>query len=293
MSSCAARSPTPTWESGRQRVGILEESEPKALDKMHAAGLRTLAYFETFGQAKAFVVQLRKNPDGTWMKDKLDPQLTRRFLNHWGWDRFDGTGEIRWAGSHNYFGDEDFARPYTLTHPRYGSPPVRYPDGTIATGYQGPDNRSAQQPRLRRLRVQGRQRQAVYRLRLQPRSPAPRRTLTTVCCKSARNMPARSTSAKMPPVPPGSTTRAPPCCRPLTTVSTACGPTIFRPGTVSASIRCTRPSASGRWPPSATTSPRISPRRLAAMGVRDLKSFDVRAYLRAKAAEWGGYARTI
>lgn len=121
-----------------QRVTILEESEPQALDKMHASGLRTQAYFETFGQAKAFVVQLRKNPDGTWLKDKLDPQLTRRFLNHWSWDRFDGTGEIRWAGAHNYFGDEDFARPYTLTHPRYGSPPVRYPDGTIATGYQGP-----------------------------------------------------------------------------------------------------------------------------------------------------------
>jgi hypothetical protein len=125
------------WE---QRIAILEESEPQALDKLHASGLRTLAYFEAYGQAKAFVVQVRKNPDGTWVKDKLDPQLTRRFLNHWSWDRFDGTGEVRWAGSHNYFGDEEFARPYTLTHPRYGSPPVRYPDGTIATGYQGPDN---------------------------------------------------------------------------------------------------------------------------------------------------------
>ena len=122
-----------------QRVTILEESEPQAIEKMHAAGLRVQAYFETFGQAKAYVVLLRKNPDGTWVKDKIDPQLTRRFLNHWSWDRYDGTGEIRWAGAHNYFGDEEFARPYTLTHPRYGSPPVRYPDGTVAAGYQGPD----------------------------------------------------------------------------------------------------------------------------------------------------------
>jgi hypothetical protein len=121
-----------------QRVTILEESEPGALAKMHAAGVKVIAYFEAFGQAKAYVVQLKKNPDGTWLKDPIDPLLTRRFLNHWNWQRFNGTGEVRWAGSHNYFGDEDYARPYTLTHQRYGSPPVRYPDGTIATGYNGP-----------------------------------------------------------------------------------------------------------------------------------------------------------
>jgi len=86
------------------------------------------------------VVQVKKNADGTWVKDEADPLLTKRFANHWSWNRFDGTGEIRWVGPLSYFGDQDFARPFTLTHPRYGAPPVRYPDGTIAQGYKGPDN---------------------------------------------------------------------------------------------------------------------------------------------------------
>ncbi len=122
-----------------QRITILEESEPRALEKMHDAGVKVFAYFEAYGQAKAYVVEVKKNPDGTWIKDSRDPLLTHVFLNHWAWQRFNGTGEARWAGTHNYFSDDDFARPYTLTHPRYGSPPVRYPDGTPATGYQGPD----------------------------------------------------------------------------------------------------------------------------------------------------------
>jgi hypothetical protein len=122
-----------------QRINIFEDSEPHAIGNMHASGLRTQTYFETFGQAKAFVIAVRKNAEGLWIKDKDDPALTRRFFNHWSWDRFDGSGEVRWAGTHSYFNDEDFARPYTLTHPRYGSPPVRYPDGSIATGYRGPD----------------------------------------------------------------------------------------------------------------------------------------------------------
>ena len=136
VAECSSAS-DPTVGIWGQRIGIYEESEPRALDKMHAAGLRTMAYFETFGQAKTFIVQLKRTAEGRWQKDAAEPQLTKRFNNHWSWSQYDGTGEVRWIGVHNYFDDEDYARPYTRTHPRYGSPPMRYPDGSIATGYTG------------------------------------------------------------------------------------------------------------------------------------------------------------
>ena len=115
-----------------QRITILEESEPQAFISMHSAGLKSQTYFPSFGYADAYVVQVKKNPDGTFVKDQTDPQLTRRFANWWGWGTFDGTGEVHWV-----FGNEAFSQPYTLTHPRYGSPPMKYPDGTIASGYHG------------------------------------------------------------------------------------------------------------------------------------------------------------
>jgi hypothetical protein len=127
----------PSFGIWSQRTTILQEDEPQAFLKMHSAGLKTQSYFETFGCSTNFVVQVKKNSDGTFVKATNDPQLTRSFANWWAWDQFDGTGEIHWAGAHGYFGDEDFSRPYTLTHARYGSPPAKYPNGTIATGYNG------------------------------------------------------------------------------------------------------------------------------------------------------------
>ncbi len=130
-----------------QRVGLLEEQQPRAIQDTQSLGLHTMTYFEAFGEATSFVVQVQRTPDGTFVKSARDPQLTQRFVNHWDWELFDGTGEVRWAGPHDYFGDEDFARPYTLTHARYGSPPVRYPDGSIASGYKGATN----DPRMSRV----------------------------------------------------------------------------------------------------------------------------------------------
>src|SRR5437764_957761 len=60
VAECSSGS-DPTVGLWGQRVGIFEESEAHALDKMHAAGLRTMAYFETFGQAKTYIVQLKRD----------------------------------------------------------------------------------------------------------------------------------------------------------------------------------------------------------------------------------------
>ena len=106
-------------------------------DDLHAAGLKVVVYTEAFGTCHCYIAQLKRAADGSWVKHDGVPDLTRVFLNHWGWQLFDGTGEIRWLGVHNYYDNEDFARPYTRTHPRYGAPPLAYPDGTPAAGHNG------------------------------------------------------------------------------------------------------------------------------------------------------------
>ena len=93
----------------------------------HAAGLKNISYYETFGQSMNVIAEI-----GPW--NEVD--ITPIYNTAWSWDNYGG-GTIRWLGAKNFFDDEDFARPYTRTHPRYGGPPMRYPDGTEATGYYG------------------------------------------------------------------------------------------------------------------------------------------------------------
>ena len=136
----------PTWGLYGQRVRM--NSCGDRVEQIHAAGMKAITWFEAFGTAGSiYAAQLKRNPNGDWIKSPTDPTLTRVFLNHWAWQLFDGSGELRWIGAHNYFNDEDFARPYTRTHPRYGCPPMTYPDGTVATGYHGP----ASDPRNSRI----------------------------------------------------------------------------------------------------------------------------------------------
>lgn len=140
----------PTWGLYGQRVRM--DSSGDRVEQIHAGGMKAITWFEAFGTAgSTYVAQLKRDGEGNWIKSPTDPTLTRVFLNHWAWQLFDGSGEIRWIGVHNYFDDEDFARPYTRTHPRYGCPPMTYPDKTVATGYQGP----AADPRNSRIYAAG------------------------------------------------------------------------------------------------------------------------------------------
>jgi len=94
-----------------------------------AAGLKQIYYTETYGQSVALVAEL-----GAW--NETDPTPV---LHHfWNWQNYGG-GTIRWLGAKNFFDNEDFARPYTRTHPRYGGIAMAYPDGTEAAGYAGAD----------------------------------------------------------------------------------------------------------------------------------------------------------
>jgi hypothetical protein len=127
----------PCWGIFAQRQRLVESG--RLVADLHKDGVKVMVWFEGFGSAGCtYIVQLRRKLDGSYVRVAGHPDLTRIFLNQWGWEHFDGQGVIRWVGMQNYFDDEDFARPYTRTHPRYGCRQMIYPDGTVATGYKDP-----------------------------------------------------------------------------------------------------------------------------------------------------------
>ena len=127
----------PTWGIFGQRQRLVGGGQA-TIRGLHGAGVKALTWLEGFGSAgSTYIVQIRRGPDGAWEKTPGDPTLTRIFHTHWDWQALDGTGEIRWVGAPAYFDAADFAAPWTRLHPRYGCPPMTYPDGRVATGYLG------------------------------------------------------------------------------------------------------------------------------------------------------------
>ena len=117
----------PSWGTFFQAHGI--STRTMQIAAFQNAGIKQIGYFETYGQSYCLVAEL-----GAWDETNLTTVLT----THWGWQNYGG-GTTRWLGAKNFFDDEEFARPYTRTHPRYGGPAMTYPGGTIATGYDGVD----------------------------------------------------------------------------------------------------------------------------------------------------------
>lgn len=116
-------------DPGWGTYGQMSGRRPHVRNAFHGAGIRTMSYFETFGQSYCYIAEIGEQGGA-----EFAPILHQ----HWGWQGYSG-GPIHWVGVQNWFDDEEFARPYTRTHPVYGGPPMRYPDGTEATGYDGPE----------------------------------------------------------------------------------------------------------------------------------------------------------
>lgn len=123
----------PGWSIYGQKVTRI----PYKIAQFEYVGIKSIGYFETFGQGLCFIAEL-----GT----KGGADYTPMLHSFWNWQEYGG-GTIGWIGLHNFFDDESFAQPYTRTHWRYGSPAMTYPDGTVAAGYQG----SASDPRNSRI----------------------------------------------------------------------------------------------------------------------------------------------
>jgi hypothetical protein len=124
----------PAWGLFAQRLGIA--SMQPVVKGLRAAGVHPMSWFEGFGTTQTYVAQLKREPDGSWLRDA--DGVTRVFSTHWSWTQYDGSGEVRWLGTPDYFDDAEFARPFTRTHPRYGAPAATYPDGRAATGHTAP-----------------------------------------------------------------------------------------------------------------------------------------------------------
>jgi hypothetical protein len=110
--------------------------------ELHQAGLKFLAYYEAFGTATSFILELGN-------RGGLDYDPVHRFF--WSWPLVDTKGgTIRWAGPQNYFDTEDFCGPYTRLHPLYGAGgrAMTYPDGTVATGFVDNDRGDPRKSRV-------------------------------------------------------------------------------------------------------------------------------------------------
>ena len=115
----------PAWGTFYQAHGI--DLNANNFTAFENAGMKHVCYTETYGQTIAHVTE-----PGAWNGSDLTPVLH----HYWNWQEYSG-GTIRWVGAKDFFDNEDYARPYTRTHSRYGGAPMRYPDGSEATGYDG------------------------------------------------------------------------------------------------------------------------------------------------------------
>jgi hypothetical protein len=126
----------PAWGSFSEHERVSEKKQETAL--LHQQGIKVLSYIEAYGETTSFVAQIRRDPDGNWIKVNGDPTRTRLFSIFWNWEHFDGTGVIHWIGVPDYFQESDVVAPWTRSHPRYGCPMMTYPDGRPASGQSDP-----------------------------------------------------------------------------------------------------------------------------------------------------------
>ncbi len=100
------------------RIGLYQQFQ--------AAGIPSTSYTKCYGSAET--------PIASTTTGAAPLQIT---YDHWDWDIYNGTDPIQWAGCWTWFDDAAFARPYTRTGPNCPGSPATYPNGTIATGFNG------------------------------------------------------------------------------------------------------------------------------------------------------------
>ncbi len=124
----------PVWGILGQRCRCFTR-EPQ-LDALARGGLKLLCWSEAFGTCEDYIAEFGQAPGGGLVGFDADPSTPRPLLNAWGWYAWkpQANRERHWVGVSAYYEDEPWLRPWTRTHPRYGAPPFRYPDGRVAEG---------------------------------------------------------------------------------------------------------------------------------------------------------------
>ncbi|MBM3471853.1 MAG: hypothetical protein FJX75_01105 [Armatimonadetes bacterium] len=124
----------PCWSILGQRIRYLGRNP--GLDALAKQGVKLMSWAETFGTCEEYAGDFQLGPDGKLLGFEGDPTSPRPLLNHWAWQLWQPKPdrEMHWVGLGSYYADEAWLQPWTRTHPRYGAPPFRYPDGREAEG---------------------------------------------------------------------------------------------------------------------------------------------------------------
>ncbi len=113
----------PGWGNWFTDAGGAGTTQAQTRQSFANLGIKSICYNESYGDAAAPIVSV-----GTGYPLPIS-------CSYWGWQYYNGTDSIKWAGAATWFDDLDYARPYTRTDPTYGGSPMTYPDGTVATGF--------------------------------------------------------------------------------------------------------------------------------------------------------------
>jgi len=129
----------PCWGIYGQRAE--SPARVAALRPLAERGVRLMVWAETFGTCEEYIAEFERGADGRLMAFEADPLTPRPLLNFWGWHVWQPrpNREVHWVGLGAYYADEAWLQPWTRTHPRYGAPPFRYPDGREAEGFMEED----------------------------------------------------------------------------------------------------------------------------------------------------------
>jgi len=110
------------------------------------AGVRWITWMEAFGDCMTYAVSLYRQPDGSFECRENDPETARLTRNAWNWEapiaehgkaepgEVERGNTLRWVGLHNTVNNEDFVQPL-FTREQLGFPTPTYPDGSEAIGW--------------------------------------------------------------------------------------------------------------------------------------------------------------
>jgi hypothetical protein len=124
----------PTWGAYARRLTELDSQAE--YQKFKAQDARVIAWIEGFGDCMLYALSLDRKPDGSFAMRGDDPRLTAGQRSHWSWAvaSIPQGNTFRWVGVHNTTNDEDFVMPLFGLEAT-GLPVPTYPDGTPAVGW--------------------------------------------------------------------------------------------------------------------------------------------------------------
>lgn len=124
----------PGWGPYGQAASFLQSAA--RFQQFSAAGVRWITWMEAFGESMLYAAALERNPNGSFRHRPDAPDMAGLVRQAWSWES-DGArpgNAFRWVGLHNTVNDEDFVLP-KFWRQRIGFPMPKYPDGRDAAGH--------------------------------------------------------------------------------------------------------------------------------------------------------------